>query len=249
MITSLIIAVPTGVKIFNWLATLWRGNISFDTPMLWALGFIALFTIGGLSGIFLAAFPVDWQLTQTYYVVAHIHYVLFGGSMFAIFAGLYYWWPKFFGRMLDEKLGKLHFWLVFIGFNLAFFPQHLLGLEGMPRRIYTYSEGGSWEVYNMISTIGAFTMAVGMLVFVAERDEDRTQRAASRERPLARRHARVVRHLTAAAMELRTDPLHHQPPAASRPPAPPDRGGPPVIAGPVGPPARGCRARGQRRSP
>ncbi len=166
MITSLIIAVPTGVKIFNWLATLWRGNISFDTPMLWALGFIALFTIGGLSGIFLAAFPVDWQLTQTYYVVAHIHYVLFGGSMFGIFAGLYYWWPKFFGRMLDEKLGKLHFWLVFIGFNLAFMPQHLLGLEGMPRRIYTYSEGGSWEVYNLISTIGAFTMAVGMLVFV-----------------------------------------------------------------------------------
>ncbi len=232
MITSMIIAVPTGVKIFNWLATLWRGNISFDTPMLWALGFIALFTIGGLSGIFLAAFPVDWQLTQTYYVVAHIHYVLFGGSMFGIFAGLYYWWPKFFGRMLDEKLGKLHFWLVFIGFNLAFFPQHLLGLQGMPRRIYTYSEGGSWEVYNMISTIGAFTMAVGMLVFVAERAEDGTERAAGRERPVARRHARVVRHLTAAAMELRTDPLHHQPPAAPRPAAPSDGRRPPVIAGP-----------------
>ena len=232
MISSMMIAVPTGVKIFNWLATLWRGNISFDTPMLWALGFIALFTIGGLSGIFLAAFPVDWQLTQTYYVVAHIHYVLFGGSMFGIFGGLYYWWPKLFGRMLDEKLGKLHFWLVFIGFNLAFMPQHLLGLLGMPRRIYTYSEGGIWEVYNMISTIGAFTMAVGMLVFVAERGEDRTSRAAGRERPLARRHARVVRHLTAAAMELRTDPLHHQRPAASRPTAPADRGGPPVIAGP-----------------
>jgi cytochrome c oxidase subunit 1 len=166
MITSLVIAVPTGVKIFNWLATLWGGNISFDTPMLWALGFIALFTIGGISGIFLAAFPIDWQLTQTYYVVAHIHYVLFGGSMFGVFAGLYYWWPKFFGRMLDEKLGKLHFWLVFIGFNLAFMPQHLLGLLGMPRRIYTYSEGGAWEAYNMISTIGAFTMGVGMLVFV-----------------------------------------------------------------------------------
>jgi cytochrome c oxidase subunit 1 len=165
MVSSMVIAVPTGVKIFNWLATLWRGNISFDTPMLWALGFIALFTIGGLSGIFLAAFPVDWQLTQTYYVVAHIHYVLFGGSMFAIFGGLYYWWPKIFGRMLDERLGKLHFWLVFIGFNLAFFPQHMLGLLGMPRRVYTYSHGGLWEVYNMISSIGAFTMAVGMLVF------------------------------------------------------------------------------------
>ncbi len=166
MVSSMVIAVPTGVKIFNWLATLYRGNISFDTPMLWALGFIGLFTIGGLSGIFLAAFPVDWQLTQTYYVVAHIHYVLFGGSMFGIFAGLYYWWPKMFGRLLDERLGKLHFWLVFVGFNLAFMPQHLLGLLGMPRRVYTYSTGGLWEVYNMISTIGAFTMAVGMLVFV-----------------------------------------------------------------------------------
>ncbi|HEY4347281.1 MAG TPA: cytochrome c oxidase subunit I [Gaiellaceae bacterium] len=165
MVTSMVIAVPTGVKIFNWLATLWRGNISFDTPMLWALGFIGLFTIGGLSGIFLAAFPVDWQLTQTYYVVAHIHYVLFGGSMFGIFAGLYYWWPKMFGRLLDERLGKLHFWLVFVGFNLAFFPQHMLGLLGMPRRIYTYSSGGLWEAYNMISTIGAFMMGVGMLVF------------------------------------------------------------------------------------
>jgi cytochrome c oxidase subunit 1 len=166
MVSSMIIAVPTGVKIFNWLATLWRGNISFDTPMLWVLGFIGVFTIGGLSGIFLAAFPVDWQLTQTYFVVAHIHYVLFGGSMFAIFGGLYYWWPKIFGRILDEKLGKIHFWLVFIGFNLAFFPQHLLGLLGMPRRIYTYHQGGLWETYNMISSIGAFTMAVGMLVFL-----------------------------------------------------------------------------------
>ncbi len=155
------------MKIFNWLATLWRGNISFDTPMLWALGFIGLFTIGGLSGIFLAAFPVDWQLTQTYYVVAHIHYVLFGGSMFAIFGGLYYWWPKIFGRMLDERLGKLHFWLVFIGFNLTFMPQHLLGLLGMPRRIYTYPEHGLWEVYNLISSIGAFIMALGMLVFAS----------------------------------------------------------------------------------
>ncbi len=166
MISSMVIAIPTGVKIFNWLATLWRGNISFETPMLWALGFIGVFTIGGLSGIYLAAFPVDWQLTQTYFVVAHIHYVLFGGSMFAIFGGLYYWWPKIFGRLLDEGLGKLHFWLVFIGFNLTFFPQHLLGLLGMPRRIYTYHQGGLWEAYNMISSIGAFTMAVGMLIFV-----------------------------------------------------------------------------------
>ena len=167
MISSMIIAVPTGVKIFNWLATLWRGNISFDTPMLWAVGFIAVFTVGGLSGIFLASFPVDWQLTDTYYVVAHIHYVLFGGSIFAIFGGLYYWWPKIFGRLLDERLGKLHFWLVFVGFNVTFFPQHLLGLLGMPRRVYTYDSGGLWETYNMISTIGSYVMGFGMLVFVA----------------------------------------------------------------------------------
>jgi cytochrome c oxidase subunit 1 len=166
MLSSMVIAVPTGVKIFNWLATTWRGNLIFDTAMLWALGFIAVFTIGGLSGIFLAAFPVDWQVTDTYYVVAHMHYVLFGGSVFGIFAGLYYWWPKIFGRMLDERLGKAHFWLVFLGFNLTFFPQHMLGLLGMPRRIYTYQQHGLWEAYNLISSIGAGVMAIGILVFV-----------------------------------------------------------------------------------
>jgi cytochrome c oxidase subunit 1 len=166
MLTSMVVAVPTGVKIFNWLATLWRGNISFDTPMLWALGFIGVFTIGGLSGIFLAAFPIDWQVTDTYYVVAHFHYVLFGGSIFAIFGGVYYWWPKMFGRVLDEGLGRLHFWLTFLGFNLTFMPQHFLGLLGMPRRIYTYDKGGLWEVYNMISSIGSYVMALGILAFV-----------------------------------------------------------------------------------
>jgi len=167
MISSMIIAIPTGVKIFNWLATIWRGNISFTTPMLWCLGFIGVFTMGGLSGIYLAAFPIDWQVTDTYFVVAHIHYVLFGGTVFGLFGGIYYWWPKMFGRALDESLGKVHFWLVFIGFNLTFFPQHMLGLLGMPRRVYTYHPGGLWEVYNMISTIGSYVMALGMLVFVA----------------------------------------------------------------------------------
>jgi cytochrome c oxidase subunit I len=166
MLSSMVIAIPTGVKIFNWLATLWRGNISFDTPMLFALGFIAVFTIGGLSGIFLAAFPIDWQATDSYYVVAHLHYVLFGGSIFGIFAGLYYWWPKMTGKILDERLGKLNFWLFFLGMNTTFMPQHFLGLLGMQRRIYTYDHGGLWETYNLISTVGSYMMGLGMLVFV-----------------------------------------------------------------------------------
>jgi cytochrome c oxidase subunit I len=166
MLSSMTIAVPTGIKIFNWIATTWRGNLIFDTPLLFALGFVGLFTIGGLSGIFLAAFPVDWQVTDTYYVVAHMHYVLFGGTAFGLFAGLYYWWPKMFGRVLDERLGKTHFWLTFIGFNLTFFPQHMLGLLGMPRRIYTYDHHGLWEAYNLLSSIGSGILALGVLVFL-----------------------------------------------------------------------------------
>jgi cytochrome c oxidase subunit 1 len=166
MLSSMVIAVPTGVKIFNWLATTWRGNLIFDTAMLWALGFIAVFTIGGLSGIFLAAFPVDWQVTDTYFVVAHMHYVMFGGAVFGLFAALFFWWPKLFGRLLDERLGKLQFWLVFMGFNLTFFPQHMLGLMGMPRRNFTYSEHGLTQAYNLISTIGSGVMTIGMLVFL-----------------------------------------------------------------------------------
>jgi len=166
MVSSMAVAVPTGIKIFNWLATTWRGSLIFDTPMLYALGFIAVFTMGGLSGIFLAAFPVDWQVTDSYYVVAHLHYVLFGGSIFGIFAGLYYWWPKMFGRLLDERLGRWQFWLTFIGFNMTFLPQHMLGLLGMPRRVYTYDHGGLWEWYNLVSSIGSGIMGLGILLFL-----------------------------------------------------------------------------------
>jgi cytochrome c oxidase subunit I len=166
MISSMVIAVPTGVKIFNWLATTWRGNIILDTPMLFTLGFLALFTMGGLSGIFLAAFPVDWQVNDSYYIVAHFHYVAFGGIVFALFGALHYWWPKMFGRMLDERLGKLSFWTMFVGFNVTFLPQHMLGLLGMPRRVYTYHHGGLWEAYNLTSTIGSGILTLGVGIFI-----------------------------------------------------------------------------------
>jgi cytochrome c oxidase subunit I len=166
MITSFSVAVPTAIKIFNWLATLWRGQLVFKAPLLFALGFIALFTFGGLTGIILATFPVDYQATDTYFVVGHLHYVLFGGTVFGVFAGLYYWFPKITGRMYSERLAKWHFWLVFVGFNATFLPQHMLGLMGMPRRVYTYERHGLFEWYNLISSIGAFVMGVGILIFL-----------------------------------------------------------------------------------
>jgi cytochrome c oxidase subunit I len=166
MLSSFVIAVPTGVKIFNWLATLWRGTIEFRVPLLFAVGGIATFVVGGITGIFLAVFPVDWQLTDTYFVVAHMHYVAFGGTAFAMMAATYYWYPKMTGRMLNERLGKLSFWLVFIGFQVTFLVQHSAGLSGMPRRIYEYSADSGWQTYNLISTIGAFILATGALVSI-----------------------------------------------------------------------------------
>ncbi|MDP9315932.1 MAG: cytochrome c oxidase subunit I [Chloroflexota bacterium] len=164
--TSLIIAVPTGVKIFNWIATLWSGSLNFKTPLYFSVGFLFLFVIGGISGVMLALPPLDYQMTDSYFVVAHFHYVLFGGAIFALFGGFYYWWPKMFGRMLNERLGLWHFWLMFIGMNLTFMPMHYLGLIGMPRRVYTYEAGIGFDFWNMIETIGAFMIAVSVGIFI-----------------------------------------------------------------------------------
>jgi cytochrome c oxidase subunit 1 len=166
MLSSFAIAVPTGIKIFNWIATLWRGQIMMKTPLLFAAALPALFVIGGISGIMLAVFPVDWQLHDTYFVVAHLHYVLFGGSVFGIFAGLYYWFPKMSGRLLSERLGKLSFWTMFVGFNLTFLIQHSAGLSGMPRRVYDYPGDSGLTAYNLISTIGSFILGIGVLITV-----------------------------------------------------------------------------------
>ncbi|MCW3039009.1 MAG: ctaD [Solirubrobacterales bacterium] len=162
MMSSFLIAVPTGVKMFNWIATLWRGTIEFTTPLLFSAGFLFTFLIGGITGIFLAVFPVDWQLTDTYFVVAHLHYVLVGGAVLAIFAGIYYWFPKITGRMLGETLGKASFWTILIGFHTTFLIQHAIGLDGMPRRVYEYPNVGHLELYNLISTVGSFILALGV---------------------------------------------------------------------------------------
>ncbi len=163
--TTMIIAVPTGVKIFNWIATMWGGKLRFRTPMLFAVGFIAMFIIGGLSGVMHSSPPADLQQTDTYFVVAHIHYVLFGGTMFGLFAGIYYWFPKITGRMMSETLGKWHFWTMVAAFNLTFFPMHFLGLLGMPRRTWTYMEGLGFGEMNLTATVGSFLLAASILVF------------------------------------------------------------------------------------
>ena len=165
--STTLIAIPTAVKIFNWLATIWGGKLHMTAAMYFALGFIAMFLIGGLNGVALAVVPFDYQVTDTYFVVSHLHYVLFGGSVFGIFAGIFYWFPKMSGRLLNETLGKLQFWLFLIGVNLTFFPMHILGILGMPRRVYTYpNESWGWNELNLMATIGAFIIAIGVMIFV-----------------------------------------------------------------------------------
>ena len=166
MLATMLIGVPTGIKFFNWIATMWQGSISLAAPMKFVIGFLSMFLIGGITGVFLASVPLDWQLHDTYFVVGHFHYVIFGGTMFAIFAAFYYWWPKMFGRMLSERLATIQFWTVFIGFNLAFFPMHILGVQGMPRRIGDYAASRGWQTLNQVETVGAFIMGVGILIFL-----------------------------------------------------------------------------------
>ena len=165
-LSTMAIAVPTGIKIFNWIGTVWGGQVRLNSAMLFSLAFVALFIVGGLSGVTHASPPTDAQQQDTYYIVAHFHYVLFGGSLFGLFSGVYYWWPKITGKYLSEKLGKVHFWLMFIGMNLTFFPMHWLGLDGMPRRIFTYSADSGWERTNEWVTVGAFIIALSIVVFI-----------------------------------------------------------------------------------
>jgi cytochrome c oxidase subunit 1 len=163
---TMLIAVPTGVKFFNWIGTMWRGSLTFETPMVWAIGFLVTFLFGGLTGIILSAPPLDFQLSDSYFVVAHFHYVVFGTVVFAMYAGFYFWWPKLTGRMLDERLGKLHFWLTFIGFHTTFLIQHWLGVEGMPRRYPDYMPQDGFQLYNQISSIGAAILGLSVIPFI-----------------------------------------------------------------------------------
>jgi cytochrome c oxidase subunit 1/cytochrome c oxidase subunit I+III len=165
-LASMLIAIPTGVKVLNWVATMWGGRINFATPMLFGTAFIIEFVVGGLTGVAIASVPIDWVVTDSYFIVAHFHYAIFGGSVFAIFAGVYYWFPKFTGRMLSETLGKWHFWLTVVGFNMTFFIQHFLGVMGMPRRTYTYYDMPYWGSMNLISTIGAMILGLSVIIFV-----------------------------------------------------------------------------------
>jgi len=160
------IAIPSAVQIFCWIATLWTGRLNLKTPLLFALGFFAILVLGGLTGVMLGMVPLDLQVHDSYFVVAHLHYVLIGGAVFPLLGAVYYWFPKFSGRLMSERLGRWNFWLLFVGFNVAFFPMHLLGMRGMPRRVYTYPSGLGWDTPNLIATIGAVTIALSMLVLL-----------------------------------------------------------------------------------
>ena len=204
MITTMLIAIPTGIKIFSWLATMWKGVIHLTTPMLFALGFITMFTLGGISGIMLAVIPVVIHVSDTYFVVAHIHYVLFGGSVFTIFAGLYHWFPKMTGRMYDEGLGKVHFWMSFIFFNLTFGPMHFVGIDGMPRRVADYAD--QFATMNLLISVSSFIFGLSFLIFLYNMITSWRRGPEGRRQPVARALDRVAGVLAAADLQLRRDP-------------------------------------------
>ena len=217
MIATMVVGVPTGIKIFNWIATMWGGKIRFDTPMLFCIAFLFQFLIAGLTGIMLAAVPFDWQLSDSYFVVAHFHYVLVGALVFTIFGAIYYWFPKATGRMLDETLGKWHFWLFVIGFHLTFDFMHIPGLLGMPRRIYTYEAGRGWEIWNLIVTVGVAFQAAGVLCSRVEHRPVAPEWPAGRQRSVGRLDAGVDDVVAAAGLQLRHDSGREEPAAAVGP--------------------------------
>ena len=212
-LATMFIAVPTGIKIFNWVFTMIGGKLKFTTPMLFAVGFITMFTIGGLSGVTHAIVPHDYQQTDTYWVVAHFHYVLFGGALFGLVGGIYYWFPKVTGKLMSERLGKLHFWTWFIGFNLTFGPMHMSGLLGQPRRTAVLPEGlgGTVELYNLLSTVGALVLVVSALIFLFNLITSIRSGEEVGARPVGRAHPGVDDGLAARRAQLRRDPRRGAP--------------------------------------
>ena len=212
-VSTMFIAVPTGVKILNWMATMWGGKITFTTPMLFSIGLVAMFTIGGLSGVTHAVAPADTQQTDTYYIVAHFHYVIFGGALLGFVGGMYFWWPKVFGYFLNDKVGKVNFWLTLIGFNLTFGPMHILGLQGMSRRIPTYRDGYGFNLWNMVSTIGAFTLFLAFCVLGFNIVRSKRQAhlfPAAGAGPVGRPQPRVEHPVAHAGAQLRRRPDRHE---------------------------------------
>ena len=220
-LSTMVIAVPTGIKIFNWLATMYGGRIRLQTPMLFCCAFLFQFLCAGLTGVMLAVAPFDWQLSDSYFVVAHFHFVLIGGLVFAIFAAIYYWFPKVTGRMLSERLGRWHCWLFAIGFNLTFLTMHVPGLLGMPRRIYTYPADRGWEMWNLVTTLGVPLQMLGILFFLVNVVVSLRQRgSAAGDDPWDAWTLEWATTSPPPDVQLRDDPGHDQPPAAVGPQAP-----------------------------